>query len=255
MKYFFFDIDGTLAVGEPGNQYIPESALAALRGLEKNGHFVAIATGRAQAMAVDMMHKFGLKNMVSDGGNGLTVNDKLVELIPLDREKCIALIDECKKRGLAWGISPDNTRVRLTSDEKFQRRTHDNYIYNKVVPGLDPRNYKAIYKVYVACDPGVEDTLEMLRELPWCRYSKEYFFVEPIDKAKGIFRMLDLLGGAPEDVVVFGDGKNDLRMFRKEWTSIAVGNADEELKAKADYVTAAAADDGIYKACKKFGWI
>lgn len=46
-KYFFFDIDGTLAVGTPGDQYIPESTQYTLKQLEAEGHFIAIATGRS----------------------------------------------------------------------------------------------------------------------------------------------------------------------------------------------------------------
>ena len=51
-KFFFFDIDGTLAVGTPGNQYVPESTKIAISKLKEAGHFVAIATGRSYAMAV-----------------------------------------------------------------------------------------------------------------------------------------------------------------------------------------------------------
>ena len=32
-KFFFFDIDGTLAVGTPGNQYVPESTKIAISKL------------------------------------------------------------------------------------------------------------------------------------------------------------------------------------------------------------------------------
>ena len=46
-KYFFFDIDGTLAVGVPGKQYIPESTKMAVRKLQEAGHFTASATGRS----------------------------------------------------------------------------------------------------------------------------------------------------------------------------------------------------------------
>lgn len=67
-KYLFFDIDGTLAVGTPDAQYVPESTKLALKKLRDAGHFVAIATGRAHAMAVDYMHELGFSNMVSDGG-------------------------------------------------------------------------------------------------------------------------------------------------------------------------------------------
>ena len=54
---------------------------------------------------------------------------------------------------------------------------------------------------------------------------------------------------------MFGDEKNDLSMFIDEWTSIAMGNAIDELKEKATYITSDADDDGIYNACKHFGWI
>ena len=51
-KYFFFDIDGTLAVGEPPNQYILESTKKAISELRNAGHFVAIATGRSYALSL-----------------------------------------------------------------------------------------------------------------------------------------------------------------------------------------------------------
>ena len=44
-------------------------------------------------------------------------------------------------------------------------------------------------------------------------------------------------------------------MFDKRWFCIAMGNAKEALKEKADYVTDAVWNDGVYKACVKFGWI
>ena len=95
-KFFFFDIDGTLAVGTPGRQYIPESTKKAIRMLKEQGHFVAIATGRSYAMAVDHMRSLGFENMVSDGGNGITIDNELITIKPLDYQKCLNLIDECK---------------------------------------------------------------------------------------------------------------------------------------------------------------
>lgn len=48
-KYLFFDIDGTLTDRATGE--IVPSAKDALQRLEENGHFVAIATGRAHYKA------------------------------------------------------------------------------------------------------------------------------------------------------------------------------------------------------------
>ena len=67
--------------------------------------------------------------------------------------------------------------------------------------------------------------------------------------------MFDYFNGDYQDVVVFGDEKNDLSMFSDEWTSIAMGNAIDELKQKATYITDSCDKDGIYNACKHFGWI
>ena len=50
-KYIFFDIDGTLKAGGYTNEYIPQSTKLALKRLREAGHFLAIATGRSEAMA------------------------------------------------------------------------------------------------------------------------------------------------------------------------------------------------------------
>lgn len=122
-RYIFFDIDGTLAVGTPGRQYVPDSARRAVRMLEDAGHFVAIATGRAHAMAVDTMRELGFRNMVSDGGYGITIDGKFLGAEPLPREEVIALIDECQEKGFIWGIQADDSDTRLVPDERFMAAT------------------------------------------------------------------------------------------------------------------------------------
>ena len=162
-KFFFFDIDGTLAVGTPGRQYIPESTKKAILMLKEQGHFVAIATGRSYAMAVDHMRSLGFENMVSDGGNGITINNELITIKPLDYQKCIDLIDECKEKGFIWAISPDNKQEDWHRILAFMNFTHDVYMDTEVVDGLDPRNYDQIFKVYVACFSPEEQKLETLK--------------------------------------------------------------------------------------------
>ena len=252
-KYLFFDIDGTLAAGGYGRTYIPESTKAALKKLEEAGHFLAISTGRSQAMAAGFLKELGFHNMVSDGGYGVTVNDELLSITPLDRDKIIALVDECREKGYIWAIQPENSCTRFAPDERFYEFTHDKYMETKVVPGLDPRNYPVIYKMYIACFAPEEEKLEHLNDLPWCRFHKEYLFVEPGDKAFGIRKILEHFNGDPADVVVFGDALNDMTMFIDEWTCVAMGNAVDALKEKADFITKDVEDDGIWYACEQLG--
>ena len=51
------------------------------------------------------------------------------------------------------------------------------------------------------------------------------------------------------------DDYNDMDMFCPEWFSIAMGNACQDLKDIANYVTDSNVDDGIKNACEHFGWI
>ena len=247
-RYLFFDIDGTLLAGGYRG-YIPESTKLAIRKLKAEGHFLAIATGRAQFMALPYMKELGIQNMVSDGGNAITVDGQLLGIEPLRREDVIALIRECEARGIAWGVQIDNSDTRLVPDDRFFMETRDGYLKNKIVPGLDPAQLENIYKAYIVLPEPEEQSLEALKRLPWCRYMPEYFFVEPLDKAKGIRRMMDHFGADYRDVVVFGDGDNDLSMFTDEWTKVAMGNASPRLKEKADLITSDVTEDGIYRAC------
>lgn len=256
-RYLFFDIDGTLlAGGYYGNNYIPKSTLEAIGKLKDAGHFLSIATGRAQAMAVDYMRELGFENMVSDGGYGITMEGKLLGIKPLPKEKVVALVRECETKGILWGIQVDNSDTRLVPDSEFQDFTHDTYQKSRVVPGLDPEDYPMLYKAFVACYYPEEYGIEALKELPWCRYQDEYLFVEPSAKGEGIHRILEHFGASPEDAIVFGDSRNDLSMFGDDgWIRVAMGNADEELKAKADLVTTDVDKDGIFNACKSLGLI
>lgn len=63
------------------------------------------------------------------------------------------------------------------------------------------------------------------------------------------------MNGSMNDVVVFGDGKNDITMMQQAAISVAMGNAIDELKKIATFVTKSNKEDGIMYACKHFGWI
>ncbi len=252
-RYLFFDIDGTLLAGGYENGYVPASTAEALRRLRAAGHFLAIATGRAEALAVGHMRALGIENMVSDGGYGITIGGKLLGIRPLDREKIVRLVRECDEKGFPWGLQLDNSDTRVCLDGSFLAATGDTYLRTKIVPGLRPEDQPAIYKMYVACTEPQEQTLNALRDLPWCRFHRTYLFVEPTDKAAGIRAVMDHFRAPYRDAIVFGDAGNDLSMFTDDWTKVAMGNAIPALKEKADLVTTDVDRDGIYNACVALG--
>jgi len=251
-KYFFFDIDGTLT----SHGIVPDSAKLCIKKLRENGHFCAIATGRANYDAKHFLQDLDFDHMVCDGGNSYFINRKLIDVIPLDHKLCCDLVDQCKKYHIHWGLYCDIDPNRcVCPNQDFIDYLNEPNMNFKVVEGLDPHKINKIYKVYVSCVKGEDDVLTAMQKLPWIRFHPRLIFVEPCNKSVGIKKVVDYVGGNYKDVVVFGDEKNDLSMFSKEWTSIAMGNAIDELKAVADYVTDDNHHDGIYNACKHFGWI
>lgn len=254
-KYFFFDIDGTLT--ERVSRKIVPSAQQALTELQKNGHFVAIATGRAHYKARAFMEEVGLHNMVCCGGAALVFNDELIINTPLELDKAIAICNQAEQLG--YGILlqlTDSIDVYAKNDLFIQqvgeRKEPTNYIFDS---SLDYNSLTNIFKIYISIPKEDEDKLTLKDTLGNLRFVEDYLMFQYDAKNIGIENMMNYLQADIKDVVVFGDDYNDLIMFDERWTSIAMGNGCDALKEKATYVTDTNINDGIYKACKKFNWI
>lgn len=253
-RYFFFDIDGTLT-DNTTKQVVP-SALKALKKLQDAGHFVAIATGRAHYKARMMMETVGLHDMVCSGGMCLVKDDQIIQNLPLDHEKAMAIIERAESLGYGILLIVDDSIDVYAKNDLFVRQVgprqeQTNYIFDE---NMDYHQFKNIYKIYVAIDETKEESLIAQTSLGHLRFVKEYLMFQHDAKDEGIIMMMKALQADHHDVVVFGDDYNDLVMFKDEWTSVAMGNACEALKAKATFVTAKNIEDGIYRACEKFGW-
>lgn len=251
-KYFFFDIDGTLTNSNPGGVILP-STFKTLDKLRANGHFVAIATGRAHWMAMDFSKESKIDNLVCDGGNGLVVNGKLLGIEPLDRDICLEIIDECIEKQYPFGVSLGNVPELYTNNDMLSNfKMHTKIIVDKE---LDFHQVDNIYKIFIMATNEQEETLKAIHKLGYMRYHGDQLIVEPIEKYRGILKMVEIQGGDPQDIVVFGDGLNDISMMEQAPMAIAMGNAIDEVKKVATYITKANDEDGIEHACKHFGWI
>ena len=74
-----------------------------------------------------------------------------------------------------------------------------------------------------------------------------------IDKGEGLRRACDAAGIDIAGVVAFGDSENDIPMLRAAGMGVAMGNADEAVKAAADRVTLSNNDNGIAAALVSLG--
>jgi len=258
MKYFFFDIDGTLLYkDEHGKIIIPVSTITTLKELKKHGHFVAIATSRPYVLTKDTAKQLSIDNFVCDGGDGYCLNGKLIEILPLEKEYCIDLAHQAINHGMSIAVSIDTTNNRYSNDGVFINRNR--YLENAfdfvTKKDFDIDTVPAVYKMCIDVSIEQEYLLPTLLKVPHYRISQSCILVEAIDKYQGIKKIIKHIDGKLSDVVVFGDGLNDLSMFNQAAYSIAMGNACQEIKKIANFITKDSKEDGIYQACRYHQWI
>ena len=125
-------------------------------------------------------------------------------------------------------------------------------------PWKNPRNEKLLYynapfpvaKVHADLVPYFDTVAISLEGMG--EYAGE-IGINGINKATGMERYLKAVGIAREDSIAVGDGPNDLQMMEYAGIGIAMGNAREEVKERADMVTSSINNDGIYRAFETLG--
>ena len=88
----------------------------------------------------------------------------------------------------------------------------------------------------------------------WCEYFSDVISADA-DKGRGMEIIAGHVGIALDECMAFGDGGNDISILKKAGTGVAMGNAGDEVKAAADYVTEHIDNEGVAKALRHFGVI
>lgn len=104
------------------------------------------------------------------------------------------------------------------------------------------------FDLLVRCESAMREALGA--QALAVRSQSYYLDITPPGRDKGTFvtAIAERLGIPLEAVATIGDMHNDVAMFKVSGTSIAMGNASDEVKSHASRVTATNEDDGFAKA-------
>lgn len=83
----------------------------------------------------------------------------------------------------------------------------------------------------------------------------DYATIIGYDKGIGIKKLLTILKIERDNSYAFGDGFNDVCMFKVVGHPIAMGNGVDVAKEASEYITSDIYDGGIYKALLHYGII
>lgn len=234
IKLVALDMDGTLL--SPDQTVSERNQKAVAKALEQ-GIDVVLCTGRSLPTCRDFAKALNLSSylITVNGSEIWTSTEELVERQLLDAEvikRLVELRNTHKTR--AWMVSTnqvwrEDTPEEIDSHEwlKFGFDTDSNDVKWKIVNELS------------------EDArLELSNSSP----TNIEVNAVGINKAKALEKICKLNDITMEEVMTIGDSLNDIKMIKEAGLGVAMGNAQEEVKKTADWITATNEEDGVAKA-------
>lgn len=255
------DLDGTLL--HPSHLITPRTMDVLQRAIA-SGMYVVIATGRVPYSIQAVLGELAI-NAPMITSNGATIIDTRTNTI------------------VAQQLVPEQHILAVLAaaralDLHFCYYTHD-YLYAEQVLYTGQNWYLADVPVRLVPDItevypqpcikigayGEAQTLREKRLELERRFAGQLYITQTADRwleflhpevskanaLRTIARQLDI---QPSEIMAFGDNHNDIEMLRFAGLGIAMGNAHEEVRAVADYVTLTNYEDGVADAVEKFAF-
>ena len=253
IKAIFFDIDGTLISAARKN--VPLSTRRSLQKLRKEGIKTVVATGRD----LGEVEKLPIRTIHFDGYitlNGQLCYDEHFHTFsghPIDDKEMEILSGMFKAKDIPFILINQKRRyINYVDDTVVDVQEHT----NGTIPDVDTYHGEKIYQICAFVTDRQKKALQtILDECQITSWNDMGIDIIPKGggKAKGIEDYLRANGMTQEEIMAFGDGENDIEMLQFAGIGVAMGNASDKVKAKADYVTDTVENNGIEQALRHFG--
>ncbi len=254
-KVFFFDVDGTLL---PLNQdKVSDKTVYAIKELQKNGHEVFIATGKSIQHAGWVGDDVDVKNFIATNGqvmvrNGIVEYEKHFTMDELQEWEAIA-----KEHNMILGFQ-GTYESGIFSGSKEQEAKAKAFFDDVTIPYPDqvdelPTNFKVGQMWIIGDLTGLNPDHDRYHLVKWPHTGGDVL-PKGANKAYGIKHYLQSIDDSVE-TYGFGDGYNDIEMFQYVNNAVAMGNAEDAVKAHADTIIGHSEEDGVYHYLVEMGMI
>ncbi|MBP3884109.1 MAG: Cof-type HAD-IIB family hydrolase [Olsenella sp.] len=254
IKAAFFDADGTLLSFR--THQIPDSAQIALSELRRAGVKCFLATGRPPYQ-VDEIPIDNLEAFILFNGQFILNRDEILYRESMDPTD-IARVVEQVQAGLYDCLFMEAGRCYVSGHNERVRAIEEHVNLTFEEGDIEEALHNEIYQLNAYLAPGETDVLaRACSNIKMTRWSPNFVDVFPRGggKARAVRRVLEMYGISPEEAIAFGDGGNDIGMLDAVGTSVALGNANPEVKEMASFVTEDVDHDGVYNACVRLGLV
>ncbi len=267
-KMVVMDMDYTLLNKE---KEVSERNKEALRKAEEKGIHLVVATGRIYVSAKFYADLLNIKTPIIASNGAIIKDGKTDEIIfksVLVDELALEMIHLCKEKGLYCHLFSEDTVytekiVNISSRyNEWNKSLEDkDKIKIEVVSRLEDLIKSGIGLVKAVVVDNNEDAIRDIRNslnatdiasVSQSLIGNMEVMNKGVSKGNAIKILCNLYDINKEDVIAIGDNENDISMIEYAGMGIAMANASECLKEKADYITGDYLDDGVAQAIEKF---
>jgi Cof subfamily protein (haloacid dehalogenase superfamily) len=255
IKAVFFDIDGTLISFKTNT--IPESTQNSIKKLREKGIKVIVATGRSINTLSHISHIEFDGFITFNGGYCATTDGKILSKTTINPEDIKGLVNYAENFPLSFSLMYENkVEINDATPEVVGMYAHVNLpvppIHDK--ENIDTENVLQA-NIFLRPEAETEFMNNVMPNSTASRWTPLFADVNPggISKQIGIEIFCEHFGIQTSETMAFGDGGNDMTMLKFVKIGVAMGNANDNLKEIADYITEDVDNDGIEKAIIHFG--
>ena len=253
IKIAFFDVDGTLVTSD---NRVLESTERALASLRAHGVRTVLATGRAEYEMPACVKLDDFDSLVMLNGQLCYDERGVYRSAPIPAADVAAVVDAVRAGKFEVLVLQGDccyvSRTQRTID--VEEKIHVRYREGDIARALEHPVYQFCAYVDEAHEHMVTDVAHAVRTTRWTQLFCDVIPKEG-GKGPGIAATLERYGLSASEAIAFGDGENDLSMFELCGESVAMGNAWDQVKERATYVTDSCDEDGIWNACAHFGLV
>lgn len=265
-----FDLDGTFL---DDRKEIPQENIRAIARAAAAGAYIVPATGRIYEGIPEPLKTLPFMRYYLTI-NGAYVYDaaenKILRRAELSAEESLSILEYADTQPVLYDCYQDNwgfmTRTMLERVEEYVDIPGILKLIKTLRTPVDSlpetirQRARPVQKLqfYV---PDAEDKLRIMRELvqrfPDISVSSSVHCNIEINsreatKGQALLGLCRHLNIAPEEVIAFGDGSNDIDMLRAAGLGVAVSNAEEAVKAAADLISDSNNACGVAKVIDRF---
>ena len=251
----FFDIDDTL-IGK-GEKRIPASAGLAIAEARANGHICMINTGRTKRLVgEDITGQVGFDGLLLGCGTMVTYRGETLLHRTFSVPQSERILEGLRRHRIDAVLEGEGNDYIQGAYDCFHAsfaeylRRYDDFGFGTYEEAVGQFDKFFAYAEDRSRMSAFEE--EFQEELDFIDRQRGYFEVIPkgCSKASAMEFIAQKLRIPMSRTAAVGDSSNDLPMIACAGAGIAMGNATDEVKRAADFVTTDLTQDGIYNALK-----